>query len=314
MKKWIVWLLVIFILTLFSIYIFIPSKIVISRIITAEVTVTGEFRCISQLDKWEKWWRNPDGTPHVKGEPFTYSGTSFRLTKADNNIAGIEIEQYGMKLQTVLQLISFKKDSTGASWNCEIPAGNNPLTRLSRHNQAVEISKNMKAVLMNLKNYVSEPQNVYGVSIFRTSIRDTNMLSTRFTSSTYPTTEEIYSNFDVIKKSIRKQNSEISGYPMMNIRKLETDSFETQVAIPTKTWLNNDGKIFYRKMVPGNFLCSIVTGGPFTVNESMKQLNYFLKDNNKTQMASPFQVLITDRISEPDTLKWITRIYIPVVE
>lgn len=314
MKKWIVWLLVIFILTFFSIYIFIPSKIVLSRIITAEVTVNGEFRCISQLDKWEKWWRNSDGTAHVKGEPFSYSGTVFRLIKADNNIAGIEIEQYGMTLQTVLQLVSLKKDSTGASWNCEIPAGNNPFTRLSRHNQAAEISKNMNAVLMNLKNYVSNPQNVYEISIFKTTIRDTNMLSARFTSTTYPTTGEIYNYFDVIKKGIRKQNGEISGYPMMNIRKLDKDSFETQVAIPTKTWLNNDGKVFYRKMVPGNFLCSIVTGGPFTVNESMKQLNYFLKDNNKIQIASPFQVLVTDRMSEPDTLKWITRIYIPVVE
>ncbi|HCL84759.1 MAG TPA: hypothetical protein DIC22_12330, partial [Chitinophagaceae bacterium] len=75
-----------------------------------------------------------------------------------------------------------------------------------------------------------------------------------------------------------------------------------------------DGKVFYRRMVPGNFLCAEVKGGPFTVNEAVKQLDFFLQDHNKTQIAIPFQQLITNRLSEPDTSKWITRVYLPVVE
>jgi hypothetical protein len=314
MKKWVVWLLVILILIFFSIYLFIPSKIVISRTIASEATVPGEFRYISQQDKWGKWWRSADGKPAV-AELYSYNGIIFRLTNTEHNIAGIEIEQDGMKIPSVLHLVSLKKDSTiAAVWSCEIPAGKDPLTRISRYRQAIELSKNMKAILVNLQNFVSQPQNIYQISIFKTSFRDTSMLSGRFTSATYPTTAEFYSYFDVLKKNIKKQKGQISGYPMLNVRKLETDSFETQVAIPTSRSLENDGKLFYRKMVPGNFLCAIVKGGPYSIAESMKQLEYFLRDNNKTQMASPFQQLVTDRISEPDTLKWITRIYIPVVE
>ena len=219
-----------------------------------------------------------------------------------------------MKLQTRVALISFKIDSTGARWNCEIPAGNNPFTRLLRYNQAVEISKNMKAVLMNLKNLCIESAKCVWDFHFQDLDSGHQYAFDKVYQPTYPTTEEIYSNFDVIKKSIRKQNGR-------DIRLSDDEYQETgnrQLRNPgghtNKNLLKNDGKIFYRKMVPGNFLCAIVTGGPYTVNESMKQLNYFLKDNNKTQIANPFQVLITDRISEPDTLKWITRIYIPVVE
>lgn len=314
MKKWMVWLLVLFILALFSIYFFIPAKIAISRIIMARVTLNGEFRNISQQDKWEKWWHDADGKSHVLNEPFTFNGTTFRLTQIQNNIAGIEVEQDGLKLQSILHLISLTTDSTATQWQCELPAGNSPWSRLSAYYKAVEISKNMKGVLLNLKSFISDPKNVYEFTIFRTSILDTTMLSARFTSTAYPTTADIYSYCDVLNRSIQKQKGAVTGFPLIHVRKPDNDSFEIQVALPTNRKLENDGKVFYRRMVPGNFLCAEVKGGPFTVNEAVKQLDFFLQDHNKTQIAIPFQQLITNRLSEPDTSKWITRVYLPVVE
>jgi hypothetical protein len=314
MKKWIVWLLVILILGLVSIYIFIPAKIVISRIITSEVTMPGEFRMVSREEKWEKWWRNSEGKPHVKGEPFTYNRSVFRITSNRDNITGIEIEQDGMKLQSVLHLISFKSDSTGAIWECEMHAGNSPINRLSTYNKAAELSKNMKAVLQNLKNYVSDPQNVYEISIHRSSTRDTTLLSARFISPTYPTTAEIYGYLDIVEKSIQKQKGIVSNFPLLNVRKLDSGGFETQVAIPTNRLLENDGKIFYRRMFPGNFLTAEIKGGPYTLMKAEDQLENFQKDNKKTVMAKPFQQLITNRMKEKDTLRWITRIYLPVMQ
>jgi hypothetical protein len=101
---------------------------------------------------------------------------------------------------------------------------------------------------------------------------------------------------------------------VLNVRILKADSFETQVAIPTSQLLKNDGAIFSRKMVPGNFLSALVRGGEYSIRESMQQLDFFLKDHGKIQVARPFEQLVTDRIIEPDTSKWITRIYMPVVE
>jgi hypothetical protein len=95
---------------------------------------------------------------------------------------------------------------------------------------------------------------------------------------------------------------------------VKADSFETQVAIPTNHTLKNDGIVFARKMIPGNFLSAIVRGGEYSIRESMQQLDFYLKDHGKIQMARPFEQLITDRIMEPDTTKWLTRIYMPVVE
>lgn len=274
----------------------------------------GEFRFIGEEEKWEKWWRNSDGKAHRNGDPFIYNGTVFRLSGQQNYIAGIVIEQNGIKIQSVLHLVSFKSDSTGAIWECEIPAGNNPVSRISTYNKAVELSKNMKAVLQNLKNYVSNPLNVYEISIHRSFTRDTTMLSARFISPTYPTTAEIYGCLETIEKSIKKQEGKVSNFPLLHVRQLDSGGFETQVAIPTNRLLENDGKIFYRRMFPGNFLTAEVKGGPYTLKEAQDQLINFQKDNRKIVMAMPFQQLITDRMKEQDTLKWITRIYLPVMQ
>jgi len=99
---------------------------------------------------------------------------------------------------------------------------------------------------------------------------------------------------------------------MMNIKQSEDGRYETQVAIPTNHLLQNDGKIHYRRMVPGYFMVTEVKGGSFTIQEAMKQMDYYVSDYKKTVMAKPFQILVTNRLTETDTSKWITKIYIPV--
>ncbi|HXB30263.1 MAG TPA: GyrI-like domain-containing protein [Puia sp.] len=314
MKKWGFLLLALLILTLFSIYLFIPSKIVISNITFAEATINGEFRYINQEGQWEKWWHDTNGKAHIKGEPFTYNGSVFRLTKQINNVVGIEIEQDGKIWQSVILLFSLSTDSTGAHWRCEISAGNSPIKRIMSYRNAVRIKSNMTGVMKNFSTFISNPQNIYGIHIYRTSTRDTAMLSARFKSQAYPITAELYSYFDKVEKAILKQKGKVTGFPMMNVRKMEDGSFETQVAIPTNHVLENDGKILFRRMVPGNFICTDVRGGTFTVNDAMNQLDLFISEYHKSRMANTFQSLVTNRINEPDTQKWITKIYIPVVE
>jgi hypothetical protein len=48
--------------------------------------------------------------------------------------------------------------------------------------------------------------------------------------------------------------------------------------------------------------------------EAEKQLENFQKDNRKIVMAMPFQQLVTNRMKEQDTLKWVTRIFLPVMQ
>ena len=255
-----------------------------------------------------------DGKPHVKGQPFSFNGLVFRLTKYEHNAVGIEIEERDLKIQSLLTLVSFNPDSTGTKWQCEIPAGNNPVKRLLKYNQAMKISKTISQILQNLKSFVSNPQNVYGISVYKTSTRDTLLLSARYISKTYPTTAEIYHYLDLVEKNIQEQKGRVSGFPIIDIRNPDSDQFEIQVAIPTDRLLKNNGEMFYRRMVPGNFLCADVKGGPYTIQEAFQQMSFYVVDYNKSKIAKPFEQLVTNRLKEPDTSKWITHIYQPVIQ
>ena len=169
----------------------------------------------------------------------------------------------------------------------------------------------MTGILNNFKSFISDPKNVYGISIFRGSTTDTLLLCTKYKSKTYPTTNEIYNYLNPVKESIQRQHAQISGFPMINITRSEDNSFETQVAIPTDRLLTAKDPLFVRRMVPGNFMICEVKGGNYTINEGLKQLEYFMNDYRKTQMAIPFQSLITDRMKERDSSRWITRLYMP---
>ena len=311
MKKWVVFLLVILTLTISCIYIFIPAKIIVSGLSKAETSSEGEYRIISDESKWNKWWRDAEGKKHQAGNPFLYNGSRFKIIKTGNDAVAIEIDRSGEKNEVLIHLITFS-DSIGAIWRCELPHTNNPLKRIMNYKRAAEINQDMTGIMKIFSSFVSNPQNVYGFSFFMTSIRDTTLLSTRFITPLYPSTRELYTYFDILKRNIQKQNGKVSGHPMLNVDTREDGSFETQVAIPTDRQLNNDGNIVYRRMVPGNFLCSEVVGGAYTANEALRQMNYFISDTHKSKVANPFQILVTDRMLEPDTLKWITKIYIPM--
>jgi hypothetical protein len=313
MKKWIVWFFVILVLGVASIYIFIPAKIVITNISSAEATITGEFRYISQEENWEKWWRDAEGKSHNKGEPFTYGINEFRISKRSYNAVGIDIRQEGADIPSFINLISYAIDSTGAVWACEMPSTFNPFTRVRNYLNAQEIKKNITGVMKVFSAFISNPKNVYGMTIYKTTVRDTLMVSARFTSPDYPTTAQLYGYFDTLKQSIIKQKGIPVGFPIMNLRKMPDGSFETQTGMPTNRLLKNDGKILALRMPPGLFMTADVRGGAYTADEGMKQLDLFVQEYNRVKIATGFQILITDRRNEPDTTKWITKLKIPIV-
>jgi hypothetical protein len=66
-------------------------------------------------------------------------------------------------------------------------------------------------------------------------------------------------------------------------------------------------------MKGGNILTGEVTGGQKQIEEADRQMQLYIMDYQRSIIAIPFQMLITDRTKEPDSTKWITRIYYPVV-
>jgi len=169
----------------------------------------------------------------------------------------------------------------------------------------------MSEILLKIKSFLEKKENVYGISIEKISTKDTFLVVTRSMYSNYPSTSDVYDLVHRLKKYIGEQQALETGNPIMNVTQLDVQKFELMVAVPTNKQLPENGTIFYRRMVPGHFMSTEVTGGNFTVNQAIQQLHLYMDDYKKRLLAIPFQALITDRMMTSDTTKWVTRIYFP---
>jgi hypothetical protein len=115
----------------------------------------------------------------------------------------------------------------------------------------------------------------------------------------------------MLQQYISTQGAEATNHPMLFVQPT-SKGYEAQVAVPTNKLLPGTGDIDYRRMVKGNILEAEVTGGQAKVEASLQQLGYFVVDQDLISPAIPFALLVTDRTKEPDSSKWVTRIYYPI--
>ena len=98
---------------------------------------------------------------------------------------------------------------------------------------------------------------------------------------------------------------------MLNIR-YDSGYFKTMVAIPVNKVLPGNDSFLLKRLEPGKILVARVKGGLYTTSEALREMEIYKEDNHLMSPAIPFESLITNRLEEPDTSKWVTKIYYPV--
>ncbi|MEI8058912.1 MAG: hypothetical protein WCG67_02045, partial [Ferruginibacter sp.] len=104
------------------------------------------------------------------------------------------------------------------------------------------------------------------------------------------------------------------NYPMLNVHEENSSSFETMVAINTKKEVTANETFQLKRMHLGVILMGEVKGGLHTITTGEKEMSNYVTDHRKYTPAIPYQSLVTDRLNEPDTSKWITRLYFPIFQ
>jgi hypothetical protein len=288
---------------------FIPSQLTVVQITPVHCPATAAFRSMSNKDAWQIWWPSKDTTDHT----LQYGSSSYQLTKTLLNTFDIHIQHAGLTLNSTMNLLPLPTDSMAIKWSCKIPSGMNPFIRIKRYQQAIAVKNNMAAVSNAFRLFAEKKENLYGIAIRETSIKDTLLIAYKVKSPVYPNTTAIYTLVQSLKKYISDQQATQTGYPMVNITPLDSSAYQLMVAIPVNKRLPDQGPFFQRYLVPGKFLFTAIQGGPGTIQHTFKQLQLYVEDFRRTAMAIPFQLLVTDRSAEPDTSKWITHIYVPVM-
>ena len=315
MKKILGGLLVILLLFVVAVYIFIPASIRISSSASVGCVNKSILTFLNDQQAWNHWWPGHTAGQSSTDSTYSYDNYRFRLTEPYNDGAAIELSHGNIILPSTILLLPAGKDSVDITWQTTFTGGFNPFSRISAYLESKSAKQSMDTVLQNLVDFVGQTKNIYGFTIKRTTFRDTVLLATKFSSTVYPSTNLIYQKIDSLRKYIAGQNASETNPPMLSINSIDSAWHNVMIAIPISKRITAGENMFISMMVPmeGRFLETQVTGGPLTLQKAHEAVSTFMSDRMLTPPAIPFEILVTDRRNEPDTAKWMTKIFYPTM-
>jgi effector-binding domain-containing protein len=170
----------------------------------------------------------------------------------------------------------------------------------------------MNVILENFLSYIVNTKNIYGINIERKMVRDTIVATSTMASPSYPETRKVYSLIDEVKSYAGNKGSKPVNVPMLNVSRDPRGGYLTMVAVPINKNIEPGNGVKINHLVPGNILVTEIKGGRGKIEEGFNQLKFYINDFKLTSPAMPFESLVTDRTMEPDTSRWVTRIYYPI--
>ena len=315
MKKFLIVIVSLFVISTICIYIFIPATVNISRAVSINCTQDGAYRFLSQQDNWLKWWpsANADSGKTDTGNILSYKDYEYKIIPTASDVTAIQVSNAEQQVISSINIQPLLIDSVTVLWQFSLSTDINPVKRLQQYVYARQMENNMGDILASFRIFMSSKKNVYGSDIEQIKVTDTLLVATKKIFTVYPGTTEIYALINSLKTYITTSGAQQTHYPMMHIRTTDSNKYEAMVAIPVNTEIKTRDGIFIKRMAPGKILVTdSIPGGDYSVKQAFKQLENYVSDYKKISPAIPFESLETDRSSEPDTLKWVTRIYYPV--
>ena len=313
MKKWIITAALLLVLFIVSTYIFIPSKIIVARTIITTANPLAAYRFLSNDSNWVSWW--PGSVTNTADHAvFEAGGYQFRKTSALFESFDILISKGESSEKSLLYLFSLGPDSTRIKWSTAVSSGNNPFGRVRNYLHAEETGRRMDEILSAMQKHISIVKNLYGIEIRKVKVKLDDMVSITRVIDHYPGSDDLYDMIRQMKHYISQSQAKEPDAPITHTTPLKNGYFSVLVAVPVDRYLPGRDSIVPKKMLKGgDILVSDVTGGKSRIDSVMKLMDQYVSDHRHIRIAVPFQSLVTDRSNEPDSNKWFTKVYFPII-
>jgi len=289
---------------------FLPKQINTSVNATFLCSINSVNRYIVNDSNWVKWW---PGTFQKNDHSIDYYYDEYKYSVLEQqyNAAVIRIQKEGLSIDTKMIFFPLKLDSVTTTWTYSVSTNSNPISKIYLFFIKQKINGQLKKIVNSMKSFLDNPDKVYGVKIHEEIVKDTILVTTNFSSLQYPTMAQVYKAIGDIKNYIALNHARETNFPMLHVR-IDSGLYKAQVAIPVNTTIPATATFPIKRMVPGKILVTQVTGGDYTARDAIDEVNRYMTDYHMTSPAIPFESLVTDRMTEPDTTKWTTKIYYPV--
>ncbi|GAA4734701.1 GyrI-like domain-containing protein [Flavisolibacter ginsenosidimutans] len=313
MRKGIVYLLVFLLLFFGILYLVIPNRVSLNERADLTANEKAFARVFLNETNWPQWWPGEKERVQDASANFVYNDNKYTITARRFTSLVISIAHGEDSVSTELFLVPVRANRVELAWVGATNTGTSPLARIKKYAWAKKLSADLHLLLQRMQSFYANDEKLYGFQILETRVVDSLLVSTSTVTKEKPSTEVVYGLVDKLKAFVQKNNAKEISAPMLNVFKNDS-TYLTRVAIPVDKALHNEGDIEFKRMLAkGNILTTDVKGGPWKVEKAFAEMENFANDNNRTAPAIPFQKLITDRRAEPDTSKWITKIYWPVM-
>jgi effector-binding domain-containing protein len=310
MKKLLLSFFVLLTLIVAAIYIFIPAKIHFRKSMYVKTAPSSAARFLLDEKAWHKWW--PANSINKSDTLFTYKQYNYFVNWKMIMGDSVRIKTNDGYINSLINIIPVSKDSMGFQWEGESTSETNIFKRLDNYFAQKKLRNNVDEIFKALKNYVENEENVYGIKIAHKMVVDTLLISTKKTFNAYPKTEQIYEMINDLKKYMASNAVFQTNPPMLHVV-VDSGMFKTMVAIPISKTIPNSDQFTVKKMIAGKILITEIKGGSANAEATIKKVEMYMDDYHILSPAISFQSLVTDRLKETDSTKWVTKIYYPIM-
>jgi effector-binding domain-containing protein len=295
-------ILLVFVVFSFA-YLYVPNTIKVSGIASLRALSPGVNRFITNKNVFNNWLAS---TPQ--------NNFSFEVTTTLSNITALSAHNAQTSIKTHLMSIGLSADSSALQWSAEIEAGKMPVQRIRRYFNAVVLKKSIDTMLSKLQQFMSNTGNLYGIPVSEIRLKDSLFATTKIQTLGYPSTAIIYKGITSLTNYAVAQKAKITDAPMLHVQQTDSTHYEAFIGLPLNKRVPSTKEIKVKEMpYGGSMFVTELRGGPQKIALALHNLSLYQKDSGRPSPAIPFEILITDRLTETDTSRWITRIYYPVM-
>lgn len=292
-----------------GLWFFSGSRSTLNKSIRVKSTAAAANRFIADYNGLKKWW--PGQAEAGSDTVLNYKGAIYKLAGYQFNTANIIIRKKAKDFSSIIVVVPATNDSVDIIWKAHDPKNNDFLNTITAKGITNNLEKEITELLDKLKELLQQNEKIYGLAINEVKVTDTVLLSTRFTTPHYPSPSEVYDKVYLIKNEISRLSLKQVNPVMLNARKDNTGYLVT-IAIPVNKQIESKPPMEIKRMIPGKILVTQIQGGESAIQNGFAQLRLYINDHHLESPAMPFQSLITNRIEEKDTAKWITKVYYPI--
>jgi len=311
MKKLLVYLSGAVLIVILGSYLLIPSDLTLQSHNSLNSSGSALLRRLNEGSAIKKWWPGPAGS-NTASARYSFNGTDYVFRPVDMTLMAVILKKGTTTLQTRLYIFKINKDSTNLLWIGHMQASRNPLTRIRQYLQIKSQQTDMDLILNRLSQFYVQPANLYGSVINIQKVVDTAMIAIFATSKGYPTDKAISAQIVKLQAFALQHAALQSGYPMVNVTPGDSVNKVFEVALPVNKILAPTGGISPKRLPRGKILETEVKGGISQVEKAMQELKNYGIDHQFNVYVIPYYSLVTDRTAEPDSSKWITKVYCPI--